>query len=749
MDIDPHNSLLPCLCISHNFHFSILTTFIMMITQAKKRKVASSDHHSIRTPSHIHSTISPIDENTPSMSVSQAGPITSSLLTYPSVAASILTGFGLPSSDTDFTASVNNASPNEEVDQKIPSTVFYHYQTCPSVATFPSNINLGMVPSATGLKLMSSVNSFSPVTNVSQDGVSTETRTFHPVARIHPVQVHAVGITAHPVAAHIHQASCTTLLTGNLPSNMCINNPITTLPSSLGGIPLPINSAPDIPTSSYRKDTAVLNDTMKRPDTVTSLSNSVDIDNVTSQPGPIMCTKVIAIKQEEDESQYDCATPSVLVPIKQEEDEYQLNAYNGASDIMPVVEEDSSNKPFLSLDIIKSSILQYLDPRTLLNVSYTCKELNDAVTVPMALTSAMMIGGHSLTSMTVLYELMKKASIYPPKAKRILLISVGRICELCKDNNVSHLRRGHGVFACWDCVRNRYTGCIRKEGDLFESNPIACNRVLSHPRVARRLSEWRHVQEHIQEESELAKASGILHHVLDADGTPVHLHGSLTVKDMQNFIWTKRLTDTEGDGVGPILLKDMLLALCEEARMISPTERCLINEKLEALGAPSASDSRYEDFVQTYEANISIALDKQHERKEQRQMAMDRYVRVRVETARKFISDLMESVDDPNIASFLNYRENINFHNPYLRLKYNQRPIKMCVYWVDKVLREHLKAPSRMNNKRIKQLSNQLKEAYKIKTSKEDLARLRFNHKTLLKWYYIDSDKKTYYYCHD
>ena len=691
----------------------------MMITQAKKKK-ADSLYHSSAMSSHFQHIISQAHENVTSMASPQPQPVPS------------------------FTTHPNDA---------FFPPVTYSLPLRNSMITTPNDIGHGVVSAPSGLIMPSSVNSYLPVTtNVHQAMIPIPTISMSPhlnltlfqptmlmshpndIMSFHPATSTNDQRVSHPdVVTSSHQATCT--------DHQANDNPI--VKQEEDDYEYKYDDKMPLKPSSMQPTM-----TESCPDHVTSIHQASSTDDQANGT-PI-------IKQEEDGYQYDTAVDQLSlqpnVPIKQEEDEDEYNnqwsKYNNISNQQ--VESDAlDEKSLLPMNIIKSEILQYLDPRTLLNVSYTCKELNDAVTVPMAVTSAMMIGGHSLTSMTVLYELMKKASIYPPKAKRILLISVGRKCELCKDKTVSHLRRGHGVFACWDCVRNRYTECIAKKGDLFESNPIACNRVLSHPRVARRLSEWRHVQEHIQEESELAKAGGILHHVIDEDGTSVHLHGSLAVKDMQNFIWTKRLTDTEGDGVGPILLKDMLLALCQEAAMTSPTDRCLIDEKLTALGAPSASDNHYKDFVRTYEANISIALDKKQMRLEQRQMAMDRYVRVRIETARRFVSNLKEVIDDPKLASLLNYRENTNFHNPYLRVKHNQRPIKMCVYWVDKMLRKHLKCPSEIPHAGIKHIALQMKDAYKVKRSKEDLARLSWNRKTLLKWFYVDSDEKTYYYCHD
>jgi len=92
-------------------------------------------------------------------------------------------------------------------------------------------------------------------------------------------------------------------------------------------------------------------------------------------------------------------------------------------------------------------VMQYLAPRELYHVAFTCKALMSKVTVELVVASAVMTDS-SRKKMGALAPLMRDMSIHPPTPLRLLrLINVKR-CENCNRTVVRQIHPDFGVALC-------------------------------------------------------------------------------------------------------------------------------------------------------------------------------------------------------------------------------------------------------------------------------------------------------------
>ena len=120
--------------------------------------------------------------------------------------------------------------------------------------------------------------------------------------------------------------------------------------------------------------------------------------------------------------------------------------------------------PFISRDLI-IYILSYVnDVRTLRNFSLTSKHYYDGgIPVGTVVRTCLMSGGKAKKTMDKLCPLIKKRSIHPPSARRLLTLATGIFCEYCKNttklydknNYVKFVRDPYGLHVCWRCVTTR------------------------------------------------------------------------------------------------------------------------------------------------------------------------------------------------------------------------------------------------------------------------------------------------------
>jgi hypothetical protein len=151
-----------------------------------------------------------------------------------------------------------------------------------------------------------------------------------------------------------------------------------------------------------------------------------------------------------------------------------------------------------------------------------------------------------------------------------------------------------------------------------------------------------------------------------------------------------------------------------------------------------------------YDSLREKAVEREENRLSKKAMAEDRYVARRQQKCQDFLLEIKNSLDEPKLYHLLQNQINKNFMSKYIRNKYKQLPLKMTVYWMDIYMRPIFKAPSKFSSLRAKKkIVSDIRRLNQEKTSPVDLARLRENYKTLLKYYYKRSDGRgNIYWCH-
>ena len=99
----------------------------------------------------------------------------------------------------------------------------------------------------------------------------------------------------------------------------------------------------------------------------------------------------------------------------------------------------------LPLDAL-SMVMEFLSPRELFNVAFTCKTLKKLVTTKMVVRSASIGGWH------MRHKLMSVHAKHRPSPLRLLRLANGKKCEFCSKADVNIiLHTFRGVYACLCC----------------------------------------------------------------------------------------------------------------------------------------------------------------------------------------------------------------------------------------------------------------------------------------------------------
>jgi hypothetical protein len=167
-------------------------------------------------------------------------------------------------------------------------------------------------------------------------------------------------------------------------------------------------------------------------------------------------------------------------------------------------------------------------------------------------------------------------------------------------------------------------------------------------------------------------------------------------------------------------------------------------------GAPYKEDDFYLEFIDIFNAYKDEAELRVENKIAEKAMSSDRYITGRVKTCERLVLKMKKYMNEPGFAYLLSYRINRNYPNEWLRRNYNQHPLKFSVFWVDEFMREKkiMKKPSKVSIEEIEEFVAEMKELSMVKVSPRDKARLRYNHKTLLKYFYKQSEGSDIYRNH-
>lgn len=242
-----------------------------------------------------------------------------------------------------------------------------------------------------------------------------------------------------------------------------------------------------------------------------------------------------------------------------------------------------------SLDINEDAlglVMEFLGPKELYRMAFTCKSLRSKVTTRLVVRSAIMQGGHAATTVSELYNLMKSKSIHAPSALRLLRLVNGKRCEWCNINKLNYVRPGFGVFLCRPCLADEFTATV----ELMVLLQFRYDQILG-----------------------------------------IHSYAPL---GSTSAIWSRRL-EQNGELCGPIV------TLADIERMIHTSS------SVESMVSHLAPEQDYKEFVQTYDDSQEEAKAVEQFRLEKKERARTEAADRRKRSSLQVVSKIKDLLDEP------------------------------------------------------------------------------------------------------
>ena len=371
--------------------------------------------------------------------------------------------------------------------------------------------------------------------------------------------------------------------------------------------------------------------------------------------------------------------------------------------------------PFISRDLI-IYILSYVnDVRTLRNFSLTSKHYYDGgIPVGTVVRTCLMSGGKAKKTMDKLCPLIKKRSIHPPSARRLLALATGIFCEYCKNttklydknNYVKFVRDPYGLHVCWRCVTTRQRSKrLSKIGSSFRNNKFGYHCVLDHDRTACKKMGDRLLDDNsCIEERRWALVNN------------VSVSSENSVFDLHNYMWKIPYTDSHGERAGPIMTHNHALILIRQLEGLTSINEMnrMCDFYFEEVLQDSSRNHLYTEFEQSYYDTIVRARFNEEVRKLQKMNMSIEWRLRKINNAKNLLKAVQSKVTIPRVACLLSdYKLNIHFLNKTkLRSRSHdqdyQVPLLMNHYWVHRILKKALKAPTKCSKRTILELASSL-----------------------------------------
>ena len=270
---------------------------------------------------------------------------------------------------------------------------------------------------------------------------------------------------------------------------------------------------------------------------------------------------------------------------------------------------------------ILSQIEAYLEPRELFNLVFLNQKVTETLTIETVMKSAMITGGHAMTTLEEILVLINAKSIHPPSAVRLLCLINGIRCEICNEHPVNHARKGYGIFVCWHCVtKGGMTTMITCRDLNHNIMTSAMSKLLSNERLASSHHRWHPASVcGINEQALLSWALStdtLVKYVTRCQNN--QFHRVLVANNHNMFIWRRPFMDSHGNRSGSIVTYEDTLILkrvCLEnplffgddidGRLIEGLVSHYLKEELKA---PMLDSEDYRKYATIYKSLSSEAL---------------------------------------------------------------------------------------------------------------------------------------------
>jgi hypothetical protein len=334
----------------------------------------------------------------------------------------------------------------------------------------------------------------------------------------------------------------------------------------------------------------------------------------------------------------------------------------------------TSSAVSLPLDAL-ALVMEFLSPRQLYNLAFSCKILMNAVNTKLIVKAALIHGGHAKHTVDELHELMTNNAIHIPSPLRLLRLTNGKRCEFCFRNQVNFVRPGLGVFACWDCITMRgLTKPWKLTWARYRDNKSEYDAVLHHPRVAG------------------------------------NRYGDKV------YMWATPRRLKNGERIGPLATFSTVDHLRVWIRNGGAVETYM-KEMLHAASADS-----YQEFNYVYDETMIRANEVAKEREQKKAAAKQRTKDNRLAKLEKMVMDLAKLLDEPFQKIALKYRK---IDNAYGKGPHKFLSFRFKVDLVDELMKPYVVSPSKLRKKNLEDIAKTLNSKFSL-INRENFLELAF-----------------------
>ncbi|CAJ1931439.1 unnamed protein product [Cylindrotheca closterium] len=307
-------------------------------------------------------------------------------------------------------------------------------------------------------------------------------------------------------------------------------------------------------------------------------------------------------------------------------------------------------------------VMEFLSPRQLFNLAFSCKTLQARITTPLVVKSALIHGGLPKQSMTELYQLMSNKAMHAPSPLRLLRLVNGKRCEFCRKSRVNIVRPKLGVFACWNCTACRMTkpwkySWARRNKGIYDS-------IFVHPQVV---------------SSEYAKCA---------------------------YMWAKPRTDAFGEPIGCLATFGDLDRMFEHTRKGSSLTTYIEQNLL----ATTDTDGAYQEFNDSYSNALARSTEIATERFHKKVANKKTRTENKVAKVEKMTEDLRLMLNEP-FRDMLLKKHQMKYDAWAIGI--SKLPVvRFDIAYVDKLLRPYIITPSKLRKKLLAEIANTINEIF-------------------------------------
>jgi len=318
----------------------------------------------------------------------------------------------------------------------------------------------------------------------------------------------------------------------------------------------------------------------------------------------------------------------------------------------------NNESPTLNEDAL-ALVMEFLAPRELYSLAFTCKGLLARVTTKLVLRSTILNTVYTSYRKLTLGNLaycIDKQSIHVPSPCRLLRLVNGKRCELCNKNRVNHVRGNGGCFFCGKCQE------------------VVSSYFSKH--------EFKSLPDHLQADERI---------------------GSYRVGERP---WEEQITASDGERIGQLLTYKDIFAMSQ-----SPDGKSVDEYLCNVLDVPSSADD-CEKWMEEYKSakEAEESLRKRLEAKEREKTRQKR--EKRKQKIQKFLRQVKKHLDEAwkDFALDFDYSE-MRFSKLGSSAIEDSVPFR-CPF-VDFLMQDFARAPSKAKNKFAVGLARDINRVYR------------------------------------